>query len=110
MANVIEVGQITEETICSWWQKYEKREDGYYCKQCGSRIKQTTCYVSVHAKEFEPSHAGPGRVLKINYPYCPKCDGKLDHATACFHAPIFKCEVIVIDTVTPLLNPGGGES
>ena len=50
-----------------------------------SRIKQTTCYVSIHLKIFEPSHAGPGRVLRKKYPYCPKCDGKIDYATACFH-------------------------
>ena len=35
MANVIELGQITEDTIFNWMGKYEKREDGYYCKQCG---------------------------------------------------------------------------
>ncbi len=85
MANAIELGQITEDTNFKWMAKYEKREGVYYCKQCGSRIKQTTCYVSIHLKVFEPSHTGPGKVIHVNYPYCPKCDGEIDHATACFH-------------------------
>jgi len=85
MANVKELGKITEDIVYSWWKKYEKKEDGYYCKQCGSLIQQTTCYVSVHLKLFEPACAGPGKVIHINYPYCPKCDGEIDHATACFH-------------------------
>lgn len=85
MSKVIELGQITQEIIDSWPQKYEKREDGYYCKVCGSRIQETMCHVSIHLKLFEPAHAGPGRVIPINYPYCPKCDGKLDYATACYH-------------------------
>jgi DNA-directed RNA polymerase subunit RPC12/RpoP len=104
--NVVDLGQITRETVRSWDEKYEKKGDFYRCKECGSRIKQTTVYVSIHAKEFEPAHAGPGRVVKINYPYCPKCDGKIDYAQACYHVPIMKREVIVIDDVTLLLNPG----
>ena len=85
MANVIELGQITEENIFAWWKKYEKTGEDFHCKPCGCRVMQTTCYVSVHLKAFEPEHAGPGRVIKVNFPYCPKCDGKIDHATACFH-------------------------
>lgn len=109
--NIAELGQLTEEIINSWPQKYEETKNGYCCKKCRSRILQTTCHVSIHAKEFEPSHAGSDKVVKINYPYCPKCDGKLDYATACFHVPIFKRQVIVIDNVTLLLNPGdGGEA
>ena len=86
MANVIELGQITEAIINSWRRKYEEREDGCYCKVCGSRIQQTTCYVSIHLKAFEPACAGSGRVIEVNFPYCPECDGEIDHATACFHA------------------------
>lgn len=87
MANVIELGQIkiTEDTILKWMAKYEKKGADHYCKQCGSLIQQTTCYVSVHLKAFEPSHDGPGKVIHVNYPYCPKCDGEIDYATACFH-------------------------
>ena len=85
MANRLELGQITEETICNWKAKYEKREDGYYCKVCGSQILQTDCHVSIHLKIFEPTCAGPGKVITINYPYCPKCDGEIDYVQACFH-------------------------
>lgn len=90
MANVIQLGKITEKIINSWWQKYEKREDGYYCKDCGSKIQQTTCYVSIHLKIFEPACAGPGRVVNLNYPYCPKCDGEIDFAQACYHVALEK--------------------
>jgi hypothetical protein len=106
MANVKELGQISKQIIGSWWYKYEKTKTGFRCQECHSRILQTTCYVSIHAKELEPSHAGSGRVVKINYPYCPKCDGKLDYARACYHVSVFKREVLEIDNVTLLLNPG----
>ena len=105
MAKVVDLGQITTEIVRSWNEKYEKREDGYYCKECGSRIKQTTVHVSIHAKEFEPGHAGPGRVVHINYPYCPKCDGNIDYAQACFHVPIMRREVIIVETVPLMINP-----
>lgn len=106
--NVKELGQISNQMIKGWWYEYEKAEDGFICKRCRSQILQTTCYVSIHLKEFEPLHAGPGRVVKINYPYCPKCDGELDYAMACFHVAMMKREVIEIVDVTPILNPGGG--
>jgi hypothetical protein len=102
---VKELGQISDQIIRSWGNKYEKTEADFICSKCRSRILQTICYVSIHLKEFEPLHAGPGRVVKINYPYCPKCDGELDHATACFHVSLSKSEVI---DATPILNPGKG--
>jgi len=108
VANILELGQITEEIINGWAEKYEKRAKYHYCKKCGSRIKQTTCYVSIHFKEFKEC-AGPGRVVHINYPYCPKCDGKIDYAQACYHVEAFRRTVIVVDTVPILLNPGKGD-
>lgn len=108
ISDILDLGQITEEIINSWKQKYDKTKKGFRCRKCRSRIKQTTCCVSIHVKEFESSHAGPGRVVEINYPYCPKCDGKIDYVQACYHVPMFKREVIVIDNVTLLLNPGEG--
>lgn len=95
--NVLELGQITEETICSWAQRFEKRKKYFYCKECGHRALQTTVHVSIHLKLFEPEHAGPGRVLKINYPYCPKCDGKIDYATACYHVDIAEPHPLLIN-------------
>lgn len=97
---VLELGQITANTPFDWVAKYEQREDIYYCKQCGSRIKQTICYVSIHATEFEPVHAGSGRVIRVNFPYCPECDGKLDYVTACLHVPLKR--TVKIDV--PLIN------
>jgi hypothetical protein len=104
--NVVDLGQITTEIVRSWNEKYEKKGDFYFCKVCGSRIKQTTVYVSIHLKLFEPLHTGPGRVVHINYPCCPKCDGKIDYARACFHVEPFKESVIVVDVGHLLLNPG----
>lgn len=82
---IIALGQITPEIINSWSEKYEKRDGAFYCKKCGSQILQTTCYVSIHLRVFEPSCAGPGKVQQINYPFCPKCDGEIEYAQACFH-------------------------
>lgn len=79
------LGQITEETVDSWATRFEKRDGSFYCKKCGSQIMQTTCYVSIHLKLFEPTCAGTGQVEKINYPFCPKCDGDIEYVTACHH-------------------------
>jgi hypothetical protein len=106
MANIKELGEITEEIIGSWWQKYERTKKGFRCPDCHSKIMQTTCYVSLHALEFEPQHAGPGRVVHINYPYCPKCDGKLEYVTACFHTPMLLLQLFQLGDQTQLLNPG----
>lgn len=85
MANIIELGQITEDDISAWMSKYEKRENGYYCKRCGSRVRQTTCNVSIHLDIFELKHADYEKECHLKYPYCPVCDGAIHHATACFH-------------------------
>ena len=84
MAEVLHLGRITNEIVDSWEKKYEKRDDGFYCKTCGSQIMQVTCFVSIHSKLFSIC-AGYGEVQKINYPFCPKCDGELEHVTACYH-------------------------
>lgn len=86
---IIALGQITQEIVNSWEKRFEKRDGLFYCKECGSQIMQTTCYVSIHLKEFEPSCAGGGEVKTINYPFCPKCDGDIDYVSACYHVPLF---------------------
>jgi len=83
-STVKHLGQITDEIIDSWEEKFEKRSDGFYCKQCGSQIMQTTCHVSIHTKLFSQC-AGSGEVKTINYPFCPKCDGEIEYVTACYH-------------------------
>lgn len=85
MGKVISLGQITQAIVASWLKKYDERDGAFYCKECGSQIMQGTCYVSIHLKAFEPKCAGPGEVQNINYPYCPKCDGEIEYAQACFH-------------------------
>jgi hypothetical protein len=80
------LGQITDEIVDSWVNQFEKRNSSFYCKKCGDQIMQTTCYVSVHWKLFDPTCAGGGEVKKINYPFCPKCDGAIEYTTACYHA------------------------
>ncbi|GAI75898.1 unnamed protein product [marine sediment metagenome] len=88
------LGQITDEIIDGWiggWaERFEKRDGGHYCKVCGSQVMQTTCYVSIHLKMFEPACVGSGKVEKINYPFCPKCDGDIDHVTACYHVEVME--------------------
>lgn len=85
MGTIKQLGQITEEIIDNWANQYEKRNGAYYCKKCGHQIMQCACHVSIHLKVFEPSCAGPGKVERINYPYCPKCDGDIEYAQACYH-------------------------
>ena len=63
---------------------YEKTDDGFKCKKCGSLIQQTTLYVSIHHKLF-PSCAGSGEVQQVNYPYCPKCEGEPETVRGCVH-------------------------
>jgi len=82
---ITSLGQITREIIKSWEKKYNRVDGCYYCPKCGSEIKQVTCYVSIHSKLFEPNCAGEGKVDKINYPVCPKCDGDIEYMTACYH-------------------------
>ena len=96
MGRVIALGQITQEIVDSWLEKYDKGDDAFYCKECGSQIMQCTCHVSMHLKLFEPACAGPGEVKTINYPYCPKCDGKIEYAQACFHVRAMNYEFRVV--------------
>lgn len=93
----LDLGQITEETVEGWAEKYDKQGDGYYCRKCGAQIQATICYVSIHVKIFEPEHAGPGRVVRINYPYCPKCDGDPGLVRACYHMDLAPFSPVMIN-------------
>lgn len=97
--NVKDLGQITIETINSWPSKYEMTAGNFFCKVCNTMIKQTTCFVSIHAKEFEPKHTGSGKVVNIFYPYCPNCDGTPELIRACFHVEAFNRQKILVDIV-----------
>lgn len=73
----IDVGEVTDELFKQWEEGYEKGKDGWHCCKCDSKIQQTTCYISVHFKEFsKKSMGGGGEVRHAPYPYCPKCEGK----------------------------------
>ena len=96
MGRVIALGQITQEIVDSWLKKYDKGDGAFYCKECGSQIMQCTCYVSMHLELFEPNCAGSGEVKTINYPYCPKCDGEIEYAQACFHVRAMNYEFRVV--------------
>lgn len=79
------LGQITDEIVTNWQYRYELKDGNYYCSKCGSAIMQTRCFVSIHLKAFGSTCAGPGHVEHINFPFCPVCDGDIDHVTACYH-------------------------
>lgn len=99
--HMIDLGKITEEKVNSWPLKYEKRDDGFYCKVCGSSIVECTCYVSLHLAIFDPECAGPGKVVTINYPYCPKCDDRIDFARACYHVDKWLPNIFVVSNRLP---------
>jgi len=82
------LGLITDEIIDGWEKRYNRINGQHYCQKCGSLIKQVTCYVSIHLKLFEPTCAGTGKVRKINYPFCPKCEGDIEYVTACYHVSL----------------------
>ena len=82
------LGQITDKIIDGWEKRYNRINGHHYCRQCGSLIKQVTCYVSIHSTLFEPTCAGTGKVRKINYPFCPECEGDIEHVTACYHVSL----------------------
>jgi len=65
--------------------RYEKRENGWFCKKCGAKVQQTACYVSVHEEVFGDTCAGSGKVQKLPLPYCPECEGEPQNTTTCVH-------------------------
>lgn len=79
------LGQLTARTINDWPGRFDFKDDTYYCRHCAGVVMQATCFVSIHLKVFGSTCAGPGKVQQINYPFCPVCDGEIEHATACFH-------------------------
>lgn len=68
------------------------REGGEFCRSCGAANEHREVYVSLHASEFGIC-AGPGAVLRIMLPYCPKCEREdtrtvfANEIRGCIHAP-----------------------
>ena len=78
--------EVFDETIARHIsEEYEKLENGYTCKKCGSTIKQTTGYASMHSKEFD-NCTGGGEVKRFPLPYCPKCEGEPKRTQTCVHS------------------------
>ncbi len=64
---------------------YEPDADGGgKCRQCGSKIEQRPCYVSIHTKLFETC-SGFGQVELIPLPFCPACEGPPKNDHSCIH-------------------------
>jgi hypothetical protein len=86
--NILDLGKISEAIIEAWPEKFDQKDDVYYCKKCGTKIMAAPCYISLHLTAFDPICAGPGTVFNTVYPYCPKCEGHIDYARGCFHMDI----------------------
>jgi hypothetical protein len=56
----------------------------YECLNCGSRIMSHTVFFSIHDAAFHDLCAGPGDVVRLGIPYCPKCEPKPDES-GCIH-------------------------
>lgn len=64
---------------------YNESGSGYECRNCGSVIRQMTCHVSVHNSPFKDACVGEGRVVYIQLPYCPDCEGMPQKFRSCVH-------------------------
>lgn len=73
--------------------RYEKRENGWFCKKCGAKVQKVTCYVSEHEIASGGQHAGTGSVQKIPLPYCPQCEGKPQNTSTCVHTNLIPSEL-----------------
>lgn len=67
---------------------YVIRDHEYHCRECGSQIEYATGDIAVHDRRF-PDCAGPGRVLNVPLPYCPKCEGSPTEVRGCVHVSTF---------------------
>lgn len=54
------------------------------CRECGTAIEVIGARMSIHDARFAGMCAGPGAVVVVAIPWCPKCETKPeDHG--CFH-------------------------
>lgn len=59
-------------------------EDGSIrCRTCKTPGEVAGVYLTIHTAEFATC-AGPGSVLRVLIPYCPKCE-PAPNATGCVH-------------------------
>ncbi len=58
---------------------------GMKCKTCGTVIRHTTCFVSIHEAAFGASRAGVGEVRHVPLPYCPHSEGEPKNTSTCVH-------------------------
>jgi len=75
-----------QEAIRSHQEKYYTYDGANWrCNECNSVIAQTTCWVSMHAKEFGDQHAGDGEIRRFPLPFCPRCEGEPRKKDTCVH-------------------------
>jgi hypothetical protein len=55
------------------------------CSTCRYAIRWQDVYLSLHSPEFSGC-SGPGTVIKVAIPYCPKCE-TVPEETGCLHIP-----------------------
>lgn len=67
---------------------YVVEDDQYHCRKCDARIEYARGEIAVHDRRF-PGCAGPGRVLDVPLPYCPKCEGPPTELRGCVHIRTF---------------------
>ena len=67
------------------WIKQKCVTDGALqrCKECGVVIEIVPAFISMHDARFETC-AGPGTVMRLAIPYCPKCEDKPENY-GCVH-------------------------
>lgn len=67
-------------------EHYTRVNSGYKCNACGEGIRSVTTYITLHLQVFSTC-AGPGQVVKVDLPYCPKCEPTPD-TFGCVHLPL----------------------
>src|SRR5262245_32937655 len=57
------------------------------CRECGTRLAVSFCYVSLHAADF-PNCAGSGSVIHLPIPFCEHCEPEMGFISqGCLHVP-----------------------
>ena len=65
-------------------------EDGYICRECGSRILRTTHRIPIHANDPVNACTRPRGIWRISLPFCPECEGAPKETPTCVHVHIDK--------------------
>jgi hypothetical protein len=68
------------------WVKAHCLTDGdrQLCVNCKTPIEIISAYISIHDARFGNHCAGPGAVIRLVVPFCPKCEAK-PQERGCLH-------------------------